>query len=144
VEEEKNHGRHSFWYVSVFNARTSFKADEWKSLSRFIHVHKCTIKKGKEIYSNRFYMSDERTIDAKYFHEGIRGHWKIENNLHWVKDVIHKEDDNRIRTNNGPVNSAIFSSIAINLHRKNGNYSITDGQIKFGAKVKDLFGMLRT
>ena len=144
VEYEKNHGRQSSWYVSVFNARTSHKASEWKNLSRFIHVHKHTIKNGKQIYSNRFYISDKSTTSAQYFHEGIRGHWEIENNLHWVKDVIHREDRNAIKTNNGPVNSAVFSTISINIHRKNGVHSITEGQIKFGANVKKLFRLLRT
>jgi predicted transposase YbfD/YdcC len=143
-EHEKKHSRQSSWYVSIFNARTSQKASEWKNLSRFIPVHKQTIRNGKQIYSNRFYISDESTTSAQYFHKGIRGHWQIENNLHWVKDVFHNEDRNAIRTNNGPVNSAIFSSISINIHRKNGNHSITKWQIKFGANVKKLFRLLRT
>jgi len=62
--------------------------------------------------------------------------------LHWVKDVIHGEDSNQIRTQNGPVNSSVFSSIAINIHRKNGNHSISDGQMKFSSNVKELFKYL--
>jgi len=125
-EHEKDHGRHSSWYV------------------RFIHVHKHTIKKGKESHSDRLYISDRYTIDAQYYHEGIRGHWTIENSLHWVKDVIHKEDKNAIRTANGPVNSSVYSSIAINIHRIHGCHSITESQIKFGTNVNELFKLLRT
>ena len=144
AEHEKNHGRHSTWNVSVYNALLSDKTKEWKNLSRFIHVHKITIEKGKETHSDRFYISDKKTSSAKYFHEGIRGHWKIENSLHWVKDVIHNEDRNAIKTNNGPVNSAILSSIAINIHRTEGDYSITESQIKFRAKVPELFDLIRS
>ena len=61
-----------------------------------------------------------------------------------MKDVIHQEDDNQIRVGNGPVNAAILSTIAMNIHRKNGNDSIKYGQIKFRAMTKELFKMLRT
>ena len=35
-EQENDHGRQSHWFVNVYNARNSYKAEEWKSLSRFI------------------------------------------------------------------------------------------------------------
>jgi len=143
-EHEKDHGRHSSWFVHVFDAQMSVKAVEWKNLRRFIHVNKRTISKGKVSYSSRLYISDLFETDAKYYHKGIRGHWKIENSLHWVKDVVHKEDTNRLKLKNAPLNVATFSSIAINIHRANGNHSITYGQIKFGANVKKLFQFLRT
>jgi len=144
VEEEKDHGRHSKWFVSVFDATYSPKAKEWKDLRRFIHVHKITICKKKVSYSDRHYISSRYETSAEYYHKGIRGHWTIENSLHWVKDVIHKEDSNRIITNNGPVNSAIFSSIAINLHRKNGFHSITEAQVYAVANFKELLSRIRT
>ena len=45
---EKDHGRHSYWYVTVYNALQSSKNPEWKGLTRFIHVHKNTVKDGRE------------------------------------------------------------------------------------------------
>jgi len=147
--EEKDHGRHSIWTTTVYDAKGSQKAKEWTGLRRFIHVHKCTIKKnktGKKVFkdSNRFYITDLSTLDATYYQRGIRAHWKIENSLHWVKDVIHGEDGNGIRTHNGPVNSAVFSSIAINVHRIHGNQSITEGQIIFRKNMQELFDLIRT
>ncbi len=141
-EHEKDHGRHSHWTVSVYNAMQSCKTKEWKNLRRFIHVHKHTITKEGESHYDRVYISDLFKTDAEYFHRGIRGHWKIENSLHWVKDVIHGEDTNRVRTRNGPINTATFSAIAINIHRKNGYHSITDGQLYFSDKIKELFEIL--
>lgn len=151
--EEKGHGRHSFWSVSIFNAALSPKADEWQGLQRFIHVHKevfytDTKRKKRQTFNDRIYISSKSCDSAEYFHQGIRDHWspdsyRDENKLHWVKDVIHNEDNNSIKTNNGPVNTSIVSTIAINIHRKNGNTSITDSQIKFGANVKELFNIYR-
>lgn len=143
-EHEKAHGRDTSWYVSVYNALNHEKAVEWKNLSRFIHVHRISKHKDKQVHSDRLYISDLYHSDAEFFHNGIRGHWGIENKLHYVKDVIHQEDDNQIRLDNGPVNAAVLSTIAMNIHRKNGNESIKYGQIKFRARVKELFKLLRT
>ena len=143
-QHEKGHGRHSSWYVYVFDAAQSPKAREWKNLQRFIHVHKCTWAKGKQTDMDRLYISDLSQTSAQYYQEEIRGHWSIENSLHWVKDVVHNEDHNRITKANGPINNAIFSTIAINIHRKNGGWSITDSQIKFATNVKELFKLIRT
>ena len=143
-EHEKAHGRKTSWYVNVYNARNHEKAMDWKNLSRFILVHRVCTTKGNDVHSNRLYISDLHHSDAAFFHKGIRGHWGIENRLHYVKDVIHKEDDNQIRSKNGPVNAAIMSTIAINIHRKNGNDSIKYSQIKFRAGMQKLFGLCRT
>lgn len=143
---EKNHGRHSHWTVFVFDASQNSKAKEWKNLKRFIHVHKHTIntKTKKETHNDRLYISSNEQSDAAYYQNGIRGHWRIETSLHWVKDVVHKEDSNAIRVENGPVNSAIFSSIAINIHRTKGAFSVTNSQIKFRANMDQLFDFIRT
>ena len=143
-EEEKDHGRHSKWYVDVYNALDEPLAEEWTDLHRFIHVHTHVVKKGVEHHGDRLYITDLLSTSAESFHKLIRGHWKIENSLHWVKDVVHGEDNNQVRKHNGPVNSAVFSSIAINLHRKNGNWSITKGQIKFGRDISKAFDVIRT
>jgi predicted transposase YbfD/YdcC len=44
-----------------------------------------------------------------------RAHWGIENSLHWVLDVAFREDDQRVRTDNGPQNAAILRHVALNL-----------------------------
>jgi len=95
-------------------------------------------------HGDALFISDLFETDAEFFHRGIREHWGIENSLHWVKDVIHKEDKNRIRILNGPMNAAILSSIAINIHRKNGNHSITDGIVQFNANFQDIFRLIST
>ncbi len=89
-------------------------------------------------------MSDCFETSANHFHTGIRGHWTIENSLHWVKDVIHNEDNNQIVKDNGPVNSAILSSIAINIQRTVGVRSVTENQMKFNTNIKSIFEHIRT
>jgi predicted transposase YbfD/YdcC len=58
-------------------------------------------------------------IDAKEMNSYVRGHWGIENSLHWVPDVIFNEDKCRIRKENSPENFSIIRRIALNLLKNN-------------------------
>ena len=46
-----------------------------------------------------------------------RGHWTIENRLHWVRDVVFDEDRHQLRTRNGPQIMAALRNLAISLIR---------------------------
>jgi hypothetical protein len=50
----------------------------------------------------------------------IRGHWQIENGLHWVRDVTYAEDMSQVRTGAGPQVMATLRNLAISLHRLAG------------------------
>lgn len=54
----------------------------------------------------------------------LRGHWMIENRLHWVRDVDYDEDRSRIRTGSGPQVMAILRNTAIGLLRLAGHVNI--------------------
>lgn len=47
----------------------------------------------------------------------VRGHWAIENRLHWQLDVLMREDEARTRKNNGPANLAVLRRLALNVLR---------------------------
>jgi len=47
----------------------------------------------------------------------IRGHWQIENGLHWVRDVTFGEDASRVRTGSSPQVMASLRNLAVSLHR---------------------------
>ena len=51
--------------------------------------------------------------DAKDIMGRVREHWGIENSLHWILDVTLREDDCRIRKDNGPRNFAVLRRIAL-------------------------------
>lgn len=57
-------------------------------------------------------------MTAKAALYAVRSHWGIENKLHWVLDVIFKEDQARTRSGNEPKNMAIVRHIITNLLRQ--------------------------
>lgn len=58
--------------------------------------------------------------DPAFLARIVRSHWRIENQLHWVRDTAYDEDRHTARTSNGPVNLACLRNIAISRHRLTG------------------------
>ncbi len=84
-------------------------------------------RKGKEYQESVSYISS-LSETALGFASGIRGHWSIENRLHWTKDVVLQEDRSKIRLGNAPANLSIIRAIVLNLMRCQGYSSITSSQ----------------
>jgi predicted transposase YbfD/YdcC len=64
------------------------------------------------------YFIVSRSMTAKDVADAIRGHWRIENSLHWVLDVTFGEDLSRLRKGHGAKNMAIVRHFALNLVRQ--------------------------
>jgi predicted transposase YbfD/YdcC len=64
----------------------------------------------------RYYLLSKH-IAAKRLLQIVRSHWGIENQLHWVLDVLFDEDGGRTRKDNGPDNLAILRKFALNIIR---------------------------
>ena len=65
----------------------------------------------------RFYITS-LTLLANLIGPMIRDHWAIENSLHWVMDMIFRDDECRVHTDNAPENFATLKHMANNLIRK--------------------------
>jgi predicted transposase YbfD/YdcC len=48
----------------------------------------------------------------------VRSHWAVENSLHWVMDMVFRDDECRVRTDNAPANFTTLKHIALNLTRR--------------------------
>jgi len=145
-ERQRGHGRRSTWTVSVYDASCCSKTLGWRGLRRLIHVHKQVTDPQDRLvkHRDRLYISNLYTTDASYYANAIRGHWAIENRLHWVKDVRHGEDSNGISEENAAMNMSTLGSIALNLHRINNRDKIKKAQIFAAANCSKIVCELRT
>ena len=75
-------------------------------------------KDGQLEEQTRFYLSSLPATAAE-FNRLIRPHWGIENNLHWMLDVVFREDQCRTRQGNAPENMATLRKIALQLLNQN-------------------------
>lgn len=63
------------------------------------------------------YFISSATLSAKRAAEAVRGHWAIENQLHWVLDVTFADDQSRLRKGHGAKNMAVVRHFALNIVR---------------------------
>ena len=143
VQIERSRGRHEQRTTTVFQPPAAF-IDEWNGVHRFIHVEHRVVRDGHETCTDHYYISSVHSDEAECFAKGIRGHWSIENRLHWVKDVIQHEDDARIKKGNGIETLSVLKNVAITLCRGLGFDSIKGAAIHFASNVKELLDNFRT
>ncbi|OCR02087.1 transposase [Oscillatoriales cyanobacterium USR001] len=84
--------------------------------------------RGAKSYEETAYYLSSICENAEVFGERIQGHWRIENQLHWIKDVLFKEDKSPLHQSGPMTNLSILSTIAINIFRILGFLSITEGR----------------
>jgi predicted transposase YbfD/YdcC len=87
-------------------------------------LHGGNPKAEEQLYVTSFTV---QKADTPTLLETIRGHWSIENSLHWVRDVTFDEDRSQIRTGSEPRVFASIRNLAISLLRLNGFKSIAAG-----------------
>jgi predicted transposase YbfD/YdcC len=110
-----------------------------------------TERDGKTTRERRYYLSSTR-IDAITFAQAARGHWGIENRLHWVLDVVFKDDPassagqalSRLRTGQAPENMAVVRHMATNLlHRAKPTTSLKNRRKRAGWNTSYLESLIR-
>jgi predicted transposase YbfD/YdcC len=67
---------------------------------------------------HRLYISSIKGCDAARMGDLVRGHWSVENNLHWQLDITFREDERRIRKGHGAENYSRLCRLALNLLKK--------------------------
>jgi predicted transposase YbfD/YdcC len=115
---EKGHGRletRRYWQ----SEKLEWHADreKWEALRSVGMVESVREINGQRSVERRYYLSS-LPADIAQFAKAVRGHWSIENQLHWVLDVVFGEDQSRARTEQAAENLAALRRLAINLMRR--------------------------
>jgi predicted transposase YbfD/YdcC len=117
-EWEYDHGRFETRHCSILKAN-DFLLEEtlgaWKNLETIIKIDSMREIKGIQCKETRYYISDENITQAAYYNSLARGHWSIENQLHWHLDVTFKEDLCRARAGNSPENLSVIRKFALQI-----------------------------
>ena len=92
-------------------------AEKWRGLKAIGMIESTRIIKDRESKEVRYYIASIKP-DVQLFAKAARGHWGIENSLHWVLDMTFNEDYSRVRDENAAENLAIVRHIAINAVQK--------------------------
>jgi len=121
-------------------------SEQWTALrlKRLIRVERYVSCKKQQRHETAYYMSDLCSNKAVLFAKHIRNHWGIENRLHWVKDVILKEDESGIKTGMAAENISIIRNIVCNIFRSNGFQSIKYAIELHANDFKKLFELINS
>lgn len=128
---EKGHGREELRYYAICPAPKNLPdRSRWKQLRAIGIAINVTQRGGKETSEVRYYILS-KYIAARRFAEAVRGHWGIENNLHWQLDVTFQEDQCRIRKGHADANFSILRRATLSLLKN-------EATLKVGIKNKRL------
>ena len=115
---EKDHGRIETrrYYQST---ELDWFADrpDWEGLRSVGLVESIRESGAQRTVERRYYLSSLR-LSAACFGRAVRGHWGVENKVHWVLDVCFREDQSRARAGHAAENLATLRRLALNLLKR--------------------------
>ena len=97
---------------------------EFAGAAQVAQLRRTVTRNGKKTVEVVYLITSDRTADPATLAAWVRGHWEIENRLHWVRDVTYQEDKSLVRTGNAPRVMASLRSLAISLLRIDGHANI--------------------
>ncbi len=112
---EKGHGREETRYYFLCPVPEDLPdRGRWPDLKAIGIAIGNTIRDGKQCNEVRYYILS-KYVAARRFAEAVRGHWGIENRLHWQLDVTFQEDQSRVRLGHADANFSILRRTALSM-----------------------------
>jgi predicted transposase YbfD/YdcC len=97
---------------------------EFDGAAQVAQLRRTVTANGKKTVEVVYLITSDRDAGPATLAAWVRGHWEIENRLHWVRDVTYLEDKSLVRTGNAPRVMASLRSLAISLLRLDGQSNI--------------------
>ncbi len=116
VSIEDGHGRHEERSVTVVRNPDGLPPD-WPGVRGVVQVCRERVVDGVRTSTTHYYLTNAGGSAAE-FAGWVRGHWGIENRLHWVLDVAFREDQSRTRDRNAGANLALMRRVAVSLLKR--------------------------
>ena len=117
---EQSHGRlekRQYWYTKDIQGLGTLEC--WPHLAGMALCRATRTVKGETSIEDRYFITSSTKRGVQKIAAGIRGHWGVENSLHWVLDVAFAEDQCRIRTGYAAENFATIRRLALNALKTN-------------------------
>jgi predicted transposase YbfD/YdcC len=112
-----DHGRIETRDITVIHDIDWLQSHQWPGLKSVVMVQSSREAGGKIERETRFYITS-LVLVASLIGPLIRDHWAIENSLHWVLDMVFRDDECRLRTDHAPANFTTIKHMALNLIRR--------------------------
>ena len=145
---EKDHGRietRNIFSIGNLEEIEGLGLEKWAGLKSVTLVESKREINGKSAVEYRYYLSS-LTADAERIGKTVRGHWGIENSLHWVLDVVFNEDKARNRKDHSAANMTIIRHMSVNIVKndKSSKASIRGRRLKAGWDDNYLLKLIST
>jgi predicted transposase YbfD/YdcC len=115
---ERGHGRDERREYFIAEAPAALvRSKEWVGVQSIGMVSRIRVVNGVEQDEIVYYISS-LAPKVKRFAKAVRGHWGIENRLHWSLDVTFAEDASRVRKDHSPLNLSMLRRLALSILRK--------------------------
>lgn len=140
-QTNRGRGRQEHRLLKVYRPEM-VDSDLWVGVKSVLCIERWGERQGKPYHHKAYAISSVATSAAQW-QPIIREHWRIENQLHWPKDVVLGEDDYRLKSPEAMLNWSVFKTIVINLLRINGFQSVKGALTKLANRVDKIFLLLQ-
>ena len=114
IQEEKSRGRlECRKCLSTEDLRWLSVKEQWRGIKSVAVVESQRTVDEVLTTERRYYISSLKN-NSESLNKIVRAHWRVENSLHWVMDVVFGEDNSRIRSGNAAENMSMIKHVALN------------------------------
>ena len=129
VSERRGHGREEEQVCLVlYDLEGLSTRQDWVDLKAIVRVARTKRERGQDTFEVAHYICSRRG-SAQELGGATRGHWGIENGLHWVLDVIFREDDSRLKDRTAAENLGMLRRVVASLLRLDPSKGSVSGKL---------------